>query len=101
MCAASKLLSLPVSTACSLRSLVTIWSYLKTDPARSLIGTKLPPYRKTNARGISFRVGYSYSSERSERAMRKRASQTNYLPRRYMEIFPLARGAGSFYRISH
>ena len=101
MCAASKLLSLPVSTACSLRSLVTIWSYLKTDPARSLIGTKLPPYRKTNARGISFRVGYSYSSERSERGTRKGVSQSNGLAHRDIEIFEPARGTASIYRIAY
>ena len=52
-------------------------------------------------RGIGFRLGYSFSSERSERAMPKRESQTNGLARRHIEMFAPARGAGRFYRIAH
>ena len=85
----------------SLRSLLKMQPNLTTDPARSQMGTKPPPYRRTNASGIGFRLGYSFSSERSERATRKRASQTNLLARRYIEILEPARGAGSFYRISY
>ena len=44
-------------------------------------------------------LGYSFSSERSERAMPKRASQSNSLARRHIEIIAPARRAGSFYRI--
>ena len=46
-------------------------------------------------------LGYSFSSERSERAMPKRASQSNSLARRHIEIIAHARRAGSIYRIAH
>ena len=44
----------------SLRSLVKIYSILTTDPTRSQIRNKSPPYRMTNARWIGFRLGYSF-----------------------------------------
>ena len=42
-----------------LRSLVKILSNITTDPTRSQIWTRSPPYRITNARGIGFRLGSS------------------------------------------
>ena len=44
----------------SLRSLVKILSNLTTDPTRSQIRNKSPSYRKTNARVIGCRLGYSF-----------------------------------------
>ena len=44
----------------SLRSLVNILSNLTTDPTRSQIRNMSPPYRIMNARGIGFRLGYSF-----------------------------------------
>ena len=44
----------------SLRSLVKIYAHLTTDPTRSQIRNKSPSYRMTNARGIGFRLGYSF-----------------------------------------
>ena len=44
----------------SLRSLVKIYSHLTTDTTRSQIRNKSPSYRMTNARGIGFRLGYSF-----------------------------------------
>ena len=48
-----------VIVARSLRSLVKIWSNLTTNPTRSQILNKSPPYRMTNARGMGFRLGFS------------------------------------------
>ena len=42
------------------RSLVKILSNLTTDPTRSQIRNMSPPCRMTNARGIGFRLGYSF-----------------------------------------
>ena len=44
----------------SLRSLEKILSNLTTDPTRSQIRNMSPPCRMTNARGIGFRIGYSF-----------------------------------------
>ena len=44
----------------SLRSLEKILSNLTTDPTRSQIRNKSPACRTTNARGIGFRIGYSF-----------------------------------------
>ena len=53
--------SLEIATvARSLRSLVKILSNLTTDPTRSQIRNMSPPYRIMNARGIGFRLGYSF-----------------------------------------
>ena len=49
-----------VTVARSLRSLVKILSNLTTDPTRSQIRNMSPPYRIMNARGIGFRLGYSF-----------------------------------------
>ena len=49
-----------VIVAHSLRSLVKILSNLTTDPTRSQIRNMSPPYRIMNARGIGFRLGYSF-----------------------------------------
>ena len=49
-----------VIVARSLRSLVKILSNLTTDPTRSQIRNMSPPCRMTNARGIGFRLGYSF-----------------------------------------
>ena len=49
-----------VIVARSLRSHVKIMSNLTTDPTRSQIQNMSPPYRKMNARGIGFRLGYSF-----------------------------------------
>ena len=49
-----------VIVARSLRSLAKILSNLTTDPTRSQIRNMSPPYRIMNARGIGFRLGYSY-----------------------------------------
>ena len=49
-----------VIVARSLRSLVKILSKLTTDPTRSQIRNISPPCRITNARGIGFRLGYSF-----------------------------------------
>ena len=49
-----------VTVALSLRSLVKILSNLTTDPKRSLIRNMSTPYRIMNARGIGFRLGYSF-----------------------------------------
>ena len=49
-----------VTVARSLRSLVKIESNLTTDPTRSQIRNMSPPYRIMNARGIGFRIGYSF-----------------------------------------
>ena len=49
-----------VIVARSLRSLVKIESYLKTDPTRSQIWNKSSHYRITVASGIGFRLGYSF-----------------------------------------
>ena len=49
-----------VIVARSLRSPVKIVSNLKTDPTRSQIINKSSPYRITVARGIGFRLGYSF-----------------------------------------
>ena len=49
-----------VTVARSLRSLVKILSNLTTDPSRSQIRNMSPPYRIVNARGIGFRLGYSF-----------------------------------------
>ena len=50
---------------------------------------------------IGFRLGYSFSSERSERATRTRVSQTNSLAYRDIEMFAPTRGAESFNQIVH
>ena len=42
------------------RSLVKILSNLTTDPTRSQIRNMSPPCRIMNARGIGFRLGYSF-----------------------------------------
>ena len=44
----------------SLRSLVKILSDLTTEPTRSQIRNMSTPYRIMNARGIGFRLGYSF-----------------------------------------
>ena len=44
----------------SLRSLVLILPNLTTDPTRSQNFNKSPPCPMTNARGIGFRLGYSF-----------------------------------------
>ena len=44
----------------SLRSHVKIKSRFTTDPTRSHIRNMSPPYRIMNARGIRFRLGYSF-----------------------------------------
>ena len=49
-----------VIVARSLRSLVKILSNLTADPTRSQIRSMSPPYRIMNARGIGFRLGYSF-----------------------------------------
>ena len=49
-----------VIVARSLRSLVKILSNLKTDPTISQILNMSPTYRIMNARGIGFRLGYSF-----------------------------------------
>ena len=49
-----------VIVARSLRSLVKILSNLTTDPTRSQIRNMSPPFRIMNARGIGFRLGYSF-----------------------------------------
>ena len=49
-----------VIVARSLRSLVKILSNLTSDPTRSQIRNMSPPYRIMNARGIGFRLGYSF-----------------------------------------
>ena len=55
----------------SLRSLVKIYSILTTDPTRSQIRNKSPPYRMTNARGIGSRLCYSFrASAASERRVK-------------------------------
>ena len=60
-----------VILARSLRSLVKILSNLTTDPTRSQIRNKSPSYRMTNARGIGFRLGYSFrASAASERRLK-------------------------------
>ena len=60
-----------VIVARSLRSLVKILSNLTTDPTRSQIRNKSPSYRMTNARGIGFRLGYSFrASAASERRVK-------------------------------
>ena len=55
----------------SLRSLVKIYSNLTTDPTRSHIRNMSPSYRMINARGIGFRLGYSFrASAASERRVK-------------------------------
>ena len=49
-----------VTVALSLRSLVKILTNLTADPTRSQIRNMSPPYRIMNARGIGFRLGYSF-----------------------------------------
>ena len=49
-----------VIVARSLRSLVKILSNLTTDPTRLQIRKMSPPCRIMNARGIGFRIGYSF-----------------------------------------
>ena len=49
-----------VIVARSLRSLEKILSNLTTDPTRMQIRNKSPACRMTNARGIGFRIGYSF-----------------------------------------
>ena len=49
-----------VILARSLRSLVKILSNLTTDPTRLQIRNMSPPCRIMNARGIGFRLGYSF-----------------------------------------
>ena len=49
-----------VILARSLRSLVKILSNITTDPTRSHIRNMSPPCRIMNARGIGFRLGYSF-----------------------------------------
>ena len=49
-----------VIVARSLRSLEKILSNLTTDRTRSQIRNMSPPYRIMNARGIGFRLGYSF-----------------------------------------
>ena len=44
----------------SLRSLVKILSNFTTDPTRSQVCNKSPPCPMTNAKGIGFRLGYSF-----------------------------------------
>ena len=44
----------------SLRSLVKIKSNLTTVPTRCQIRNKSPAYRLTKARGVGFRLGYSF-----------------------------------------
>ena len=48
---------------------------------------------------MCFRLGYSFSSEHSERATRKRVSQTNGLDRRVFEVYASARRTAGFSRI--
>ena len=60
-----------VIVARSLRSLVKILSNLTTDPTRSQIRNRSPPYRTMNARWIGFRLGYSFrASAASERRVK-------------------------------
>ena len=49
-----------VIVARSRRSLVKILCNITNDPTRSQIRNMSPPYRITNARGICFRLGYSF-----------------------------------------
>ena len=49
-----------VIVARSFRSLVKIMSNITSDPTRSEIRNMSPPYRIMNARGIGFRLGYSF-----------------------------------------
>ena len=49
-----------VIVARSLRSLAKILSNLTTDQTRSQIRNMSSPYRIMNARGIGFRLGYSF-----------------------------------------
>ena len=49
----------------SILSLEKILSNLTTDPTRSQIRNKSPSYRMTNARGIGFRLGYSFRASAS------------------------------------
>ena len=51
-----------VIVARSLRSLVKILPNLTTDPTRSQMRNMSPPYRIMNARGIGFRLGYSFGA---------------------------------------
>ena len=46
-------------------------------------------FEKTDTRGIGFRLGNIFSSERNERATRKHISKTNGLAHRDLEIFNL------------
>ena len=55
----------------------------------------------TNARGIGFRLGYSFREARSERDTRKGVSQTNGLAHTDLEILAPARGAGSLYPLAY
>ena len=52
-----------VILARSLRTLVKIYSNLTADPTRSQIINKSSPYRITVARGIGFRLGYSFRAK--------------------------------------
>ena len=53
------------------RSLVKILSNLTIDPTRSQILNMSPPYGIMNARGIGFRIGYSFrASTASERRVK-------------------------------
>ena len=49
-----------VIVAGSIRSLEKILSNLTSDPTRSEVLNKSPACRMTNARGIGFRIGYSF-----------------------------------------
>ena len=54
-----------VTVALSLRSLEKILTNLTTVPTRSQIRNMSPPYRIMNARGIGFRLCYSYRASAS------------------------------------
>ena len=60
-----------VIVARSLRSLVKILSNLTADPTRSQIRSMSPPYRIMNARGIGFRLGYSFRASMASEGRRE------------------------------
>ena len=55
----------------------------------------------TNAKGIGFRIGYSFRAGTASEGRVKGASQSNGLAHGDIEIIAPARGAGSLYRIAY
>ena len=85
----------------SLRSLVKIYSHLTTDTTRSQIRNKSPSYRMTNARGIGFRLGYSFRASAASELRVKVCHIPSGLAHGDIEIFAPARGAGSLCPIAY